>query len=63
MRQFVYEVEDEDSIDGVCKRVSETWDSKMVYRKQKPVKLLNDTPKVRTISTALRKAAITHIIK
>ncbi|KAJ9587593.1 hypothetical protein L9F63_018975, partial [Diploptera punctata] len=60
MRQFVYEVED-DETEGV-KRVNEVFDSKIVYRKQKPVKILTNPPKVRNISTNLRKAAIQHII-
>ncbi|PSN30664.1 Sodium leak channel non-selective protein [Blattella germanica] len=60
MRQFVYEVEDEET-EGV-KRVNEVFDSKIVYRKQKPVKILTNPPKVRNISTNLRKAAIQHII-
>ncbi|XP_069692579.1 sodium leak channel NALCN isoform X3 [Periplaneta americana] len=60
MRQFVYEVEDEES-EGV-KKVNEVFDSKIVYRKQKPVKILTNPPKVRNISTSLRKAAIQYII-
>ncbi|KAK7862065.1 hypothetical protein R5R35_011485 [Gryllus longicercus] len=60
MRQFVYEVEDEES-EGI-KKVNEVFDSKIVYRKQKPIKILSSTPKVRNITTYLRKAAITYII-
>lgn len=61
MRQFVYEME-EDENEGV-KRVCEVFDSKVVYRKQRPVKLLSNLPKVRNVSTDLRKAAIAYIIK
>jgi hypothetical protein len=61
MRQFVYEVE-EDETEGV-KKVNEVFDSKIVYRKHKPVKILTNPPKVRNISTNLRKAAIQYIIK
>jgi hypothetical protein len=61
MRQFVYEAE-EDETEGV-KKVNEVFNSKIVYRKQKPVKILTDPPKVRNISTNLRKAAIQYIIK
>ncbi|XP_048514061.1 sodium leak channel NALCN isoform X5 [Athalia rosae] len=60
MRQFIFEVEDDEN-EGV-KKVNETFDSKMVYRKQRPVKILNNPPKVRNIVTNLRKAAITYII-
>ncbi|XP_026282051.1 sodium leak channel NALCN isoform X2 [Frankliniella occidentalis] len=60
MRHFVTEVED-DEIEGM-KRVSEAFDSKVVYRKQKPVHLLTTTLKVRSVSVDLRKAAITYII-
>lgn len=64
MRQFVYEVEDDESADGVSKKLSEEiFDSKVVYRKQKPFKMINDLPKVRSAPTKLRKAVITHIIK
>lgn len=62
MRQFIFEVEDDETAEGV-KKVNETFDSKMVYRKQRPVKILNNPPKVRSIVTNLRKAAITYIIK
>lgn len=61
MRQFVYEVEDEEN-EGT-KKISEAFDSKMVYRKQRPVKILNDPPKVRNVVTTLKKAAVTYIIK
>ena len=62
MRQFVYEMEEDDYSEGV-KKVSEVFDSKIVYRKKKPVKILSDTPKVRHISTDLKKAAINYIIR
>lgn len=61
MRQFVYEVEDDEN-EGI-KRISETFDSKMVYRKQRPVQILNKPPKVRTVETSFKKAAVTYIIK
>lgn len=61
MRQFVLEVEDEEN-DG-AKRISETFDSKMAYRKQRPVKILNNPPKVRNVVTNLKKAAVIYIIK
>ncbi|XP_014211525.1 sodium leak channel non-selective protein [Copidosoma floridanum] len=60
MRQFVYELEDEEN-EG-SKRVNETFDSKIVYRKQRPVHILNNHPKVRTVETSYKKAAIAYII-
>ncbi|KYM83609.1 Sodium leak channel non-selective protein [Atta colombica] len=61
MRQFVLEVEDEEN-EGV-KRINETFDSKIVYRKQRPVKILNNPPKVRSVVTNLKKASVIYIIK
>ncbi|XP_076223619.1 sodium leak channel non-selective protein na [Nomia melanderi] len=60
MRQFVFEMENEEN-EGV-KKVNETFDSKMIYRKQRPVKILNNLPKVRNVVTSLKKAAVTYII-
>ncbi|XP_063242181.1 sodium leak channel NALCN isoform X2 [Bacillus rossius redtenbacheri] len=61
MRQFVFEVEEEKQ-EGSVKKVYEAFDSKMVYRKKRPVKILTNTPKVRSVSTNLRKAAVNYII-
>ncbi|XP_011260047.1 sodium leak channel non-selective protein [Camponotus floridanus] len=60
MRQFVIEVEDEEN--EIAKRINETFDSKIVYRKQRPVKILNNPPKVRSVVTNLKKAAVIYII-
>lgn len=61
MRQFVFEMETEEN-EGV-KKINETFDSKMIYRKQRPVKILNNPPKVRNVATNLKKAAVIYIIK
>lgn len=61
MRQFVYEVEDEEP-EGI-KKVNEVFDSKIVYRKQKPVKIMTTPLKVRKTNTQLKKSAINYIIK
>ena len=61
MCQFVYEVE-EDETEGM-KKVKEEFDSKIVYHKQKPVKILTDPPRVGNVSTHLRKAAVQYIVK
>ncbi|XP_043249225.1 sodium leak channel non-selective protein [Colletes gigas] len=60
MRQFVFEMENEEN-EG-AKKVNETFDSKMVYRKQRPVKILNNPPKVRNVVINLKKAAVSYII-
>ena len=61
MRQFVLEVEDEQN--EAVQRINETFDSKIVYRKQRPVKILNNPPKVRSVVTNLKKASVIYIIK
>lgn len=60
MRQFVFEMENEEN-EGV-KKINETFDSKMIYKKQRPVKILNNPPKVRNVVTSLKKAAVIYII-
>ncbi|XP_049804862.1 sodium leak channel NALCN [Schistocerca nitens] len=61
MRQFVYEVEDEETEGG--KKVNEIFDPHQIgYRKQKPLRTLTTFPKVRSIDTRLRKSAVTRII-
>lgn len=63
MRQFVFEVEDEESADAINKKMgADMFETKVVYRKQKPFKMINQLPKVRSAPTKLRKAVITHII-
>lgn len=64
MRQFVYETEDDENSEGGIKKISEeVFDSKIVYRKQKPLKVLNNLPKVRVVNLKLKKTAVAHIIK
>lgn len=43
-------------------QISECWETNVVFRKQKPVRTMNKTPKVRSVGSSLRKLAITHII-
>ncbi|XP_064540810.1 sodium leak channel NALCN isoform X2 [Drosophila montana] len=64
MKHFVIELETEDpSLVENCKRpMSECWESNVVFRKQKPVRIMNKTAKVRAAGSSLRKLAITHII-
>lgn len=65
MKHFVIELETDDpSMVENCKRpMSECWESNVVFRKQKPVRIMNKTAKVRAAGSSLRKLAITHIIK
>lgn len=64
MRQFVYETEDEETSEGGVKKISEdVFNSKIIYRKQKPLKVLNNLPKVRVVNSKLKKASISHIIR
>lgn len=67
MKQFIIEFEndaDQSSMMENCKNpISECWESNVMYRKQKPVNIMNKTAKVRSVGSTLRKLAITHIIK
>ncbi|KAM7347268.1 sodium leak channel non-selective protein na isoform 2-T2 [Cochliomyia hominivorax] len=63
MKQFVIELETDDPSMESCKRpMSEYWASNVEFRKQKPVRIMNKTAKVRSAGSSLRKLAITHII-
>nr|XP_022905001.1 sodium leak channel non-selective protein [Onthophagus taurus] len=63
MRQFVCETEDDENSEGSVKKISEEiFDTKVMYRKQKPLKILNNVPKVRVGHPKLKKTAIAHII-
>lgn len=65
MKQFVIEMEPDDPsyLEGYSKRpMSECWESNVVFRKQKPVRIINRTAKVRSAGNSLKKSAITHII-
>lgn len=66
MRQFVYEVEDDENDGPSGKKCigGPPWESsKIVYRKQRAVKTLAAAPKLRQTTTDLRKAAVSIIIK
>ncbi|XP_060526683.1 sodium leak channel NALCN isoform X2 [Cylas formicarius] len=64
MRQFVYETEDDENSETGTKRLTaeEMFDSKIVYRKQKPIPILNRLPKVRSVDIKLKKTTVSHII-
>lgn len=64
MRQFVYETEEDENPESYMKKISqEVFDSKIPYRKQKPLKILNILPKVRSSNSKLKKTSIIQIIK
>lgn len=64
MRQFVYETEDDEGSEGGIKKLNEEiFDSKIIYRKQKPIRVLNTLPKVRMVNSKLKKISVAHIIK
>lgn len=63
MRQFVYETEDDENSESCLKKPQECIDTKIVYRKQKPLKILNDLTKVRVVNNKLKKTSIQHIIR
>ncbi|XP_066250989.1 sodium leak channel NALCN isoform X4 [Euwallacea similis] len=65
MRQFVYETEDEENTETGIKRLTaeEMFDSKIVYRKQRPLNILNRLPKVRSVNIKLKKTTVSHIIR
>lgn len=65
MRQFVYETEDEENTETGIKRLTadEMFDSKIVYRKQRPLNILNKLPKVRTVNIKLKRTTVCHIIR
>lgn len=64
MKNFVIDMElDDPSLsEGYKRPISECWESNVMFRKQKPVRIINKTLKVRSIGPMLRKSAITHII-
>ncbi|BES93887.1 voltage-gated ion channel [Nesidiocoris tenuis] len=61
MRQFVLEYKDEEN-ECLKKICCESYDVKIVYRKQRLVKMLNNLNKVRYVNSDLRKTSITSII-
>lgn len=64
MRQFVYETEDDENSEGGIKKLcEEVFDTKVIYRKQKPLKILNNLTKVRVVNLKLKKTAVAQIVK
>ena len=65
MKHFVLDTDLDDPIytDGYRRAYSESWETNVVYRKQKPVHIMTKTAKVRSVGNNLRRQAIVHIIK
>lgn len=65
MKHFVIDNELDDPMyhEGYKRGYSECWETNVVFRKQKPVPIMNKTAKVRSVGTNLRRQAIIHIIK
>lgn len=63
MRQFVLDKSDEEtSLENINKTV-EVIKPPLVARKQHPMQLLSNPPKVRIVTPEIRKAIISNIIK
>lgn len=63
MKNFVIDMEQDEFSEGYSKKpVSEVWEANVAFRKQKPMRLMTRTLKVRSIGPNLKKSAITHII-
>ncbi|KAL7048988.1 hypothetical protein ACKWTF_003558 [Chironomus riparius] len=62
MKNFVIDMEQDEFSEGYKKPVSEVWESHIGFRKQRPLRLMSRTLKVRSIGPNLKKSAITHII-
>lgn len=62
MKNFVIEMEHDEFSEGYRRPVSEPWESNVAFRKQKPMRLMTRTLKVRIIGGTLKKSAIIHII-
>lgn len=63
MRQFVYEVEDDEgTITDVAKKTNDMFMTTIVYRKQRLLKVLMNPPKIRNVTVDARKAAITALL-
>lgn len=62
MRHFVYEMEDDETLNQASINIRDIYHTKVIYKKQRLFKLLVNPTKVRVNSTELRKAEVTNII-
>lgn len=65
MKHFVIDTDLDDPMysEGYKRTYAESWESNVLYRKPKPVPIMNRTAKVRNVGTNLRRQAIMSIIK
>lgn len=63
MRQFVYEVEDDEgTITDITKKTNEMFVTTIAYRKQRAFKVLTNPPKIRNITADSKKAAVNALL-
>lgn len=63
MRQFVYEVEDDEgSITDITKKTNDMFVTTITYRKQRLVRILTNPMKMRTVTADAKKAAISALL-
>lgn len=63
MRQFVFDKSDEETSSENINKTNEIVAPPSMTRKQHPMQLLSNPPKVRTITPEIRKEIISNIIK
>lgn len=63
MRQFVLDRNDEETSSENINKISEVVTPPSMTRKQHPMQLLSNPPKVRTVTPESRKEIISNIIK
>lgn len=63
MRQFVLDRSDEEIPSEIINKTSEVVTPPSITRRQHPMQLLSNPPKVRTVTPEIRKEIISNIIK
>jgi len=63
MRQFVLDKSDEETSTDSINKSSEVVKPPLITRKQHPMRLLSNPPKVRIVTPEIRKSIISNIIK
>lgn len=63
MRQFVFDKSDEEITSENITTATEAIKPPLMTRRQHPMRLLSNLPKVRTVTPEIRKAIISNIIK
>jgi len=63
MRQFVLDKSDEETSSDTINKSNEVIKPPLITRKQHPMRLLSNPPKVRIVTPEIRKSIISNIIK